>query len=221
MKRMSPWSTGVLRALAAAAAFAIVASACGGGGDPSSDVASLSGDVTITRPIAEAVEDSSGSPEEALLAFASCMRENGLDVADPTVDAEGNLSLGRPGGGGGGAGAGFDRQAAEAAFEVCGDLLEGVTLGFGAQDRTGLEDDLLSFASCMRDNGFDMPDPDFSATPGGAGGPGGGGPFGQIDRDDPAFESALETCQDELPGFAGGGGGGGGRFRGGGGGGNG
>ena len=211
---MSRWSTGGSRALAAAAAFAVVASACGGGGDPSNDVASLSGDVTITRAIEDPAADPGDSREEALLAFAACMRDNGLDVADPTVDAEGNLRLGRPGGG---AGADFDRQTAQAAFEVCGDLLEGVILGFGAQDRTDIEDNLLSFASCMRDNGFDMPDPDFSALAGAGGGPGGGGPFGQIDRDDPAFESALEACQDELPGFAGGGGGG--RFGGGGGGG--
>ena len=51
-----------------------------------------------------------------------------------------------------------------------------------------------------------MPDPDFSGTPGQGGG---GGPFGAIDRTDPAFQAASEACQDVLPGVGPGGGGGG------------
>ena len=41
----------------------------------------------------------------------------------------------------------------------------------------------------MRDNDYEMNDPDFSnfGPGGGGGGGGGGGPFGVIDRDDPRF----------------------------------
>jgi hypothetical protein len=48
-----------------------------------------------------------------------------------------------------------------------------------------------------------MPDPDFSQAPdpdaadaegGGGGGPG-GGPFGELDQDDPEAQAALEECQ--------------------------
>ena len=58
----------------------------------------------------------------------------------------------------------------------------------------------------MRDNGFDMPDPDFSrfALPG-EDGPG-AGPFGDLDPEDPAFEQAFQSCEDSLPGFTGPGG---------------
>ncbi len=49
------------------------------------------------------------------------------------------------------------------------------------------------FAACMRDNGFDMPDPDFSGLA-----LRGDGPFGEVDLEDPAFESALEQCDDIL-----------------------
>ena len=63
----------------------------------------------------------------------------------------------------------------------------------------------------MRDNGYEeMPDPDLSSF--GTPGQGGGGPFGQLDRDDPDFIAASEECQDILAGFQRGpGGGGGGR----------
>lgn len=49
------------------------------------------------------------------------------------------------------------------------------------------------FAQCMRDNGVDVPDP------------GPDGKFGDwgssgIDRSSPAFQKAMEACQDELPG---------------------
>ena len=44
----------------------------------------------------------------------------------------------------------------------------------------------------MRDNGFDLPDPDFSNFDLA----GGVGPFGEIDPTEPDFEEALEACQD-------------------------
>ena len=99
------------------------------------------------------------------------------------------------------------------AFDVCGDLLEDLQLGFAGGDQTEFQDQILEFAQCMRDNGYDMDDPDFSAfAPGGGGdgqGPGaGGGPFGDIDFDDPDFQAAQEACADILAGFGPGVGGG-------------
>jgi len=54
------------------------------------------------------------------------------------------------------------------------------------------EEALLAFAQCMRDNGFDLPDPNFSNFDLA----GGVGPFGEIDPTEPDFEEALEACQD-------------------------
>ena len=144
--------------------------------------------------------------EERLLAFAQCMRENGVDFPDPVVEADGTVTFGfRPGGGGGGL-----RRLGEigrdpdlpAAREACGGLLEGLAFGpgQGGFDLIELQDTLLEFAQCMRDNGVDMGDPDLSRF-----GPGADdddqpvGPFGVIDVDDPDFAAAFAVCQQQLP----------------------
>lgn len=194
------------RILIALPALALVAVACGGA-ESAVGVASLD-DSTITTVSAEAADgDGAVDVEEAALAFAECLREEGLDVEDPEFDGDGglNFSLGqefRRGAGEGGAGAGPSEEF-QAALEVCGELLEGIRQQFERPDLTEIEDDLLAFAECMRDNGVDMADPDLS----GGGRPGGGLLF-QLDVSDPAVEAALEICQSELafgrPGGAGG-----------------
>jgi hypothetical protein len=90
-------------------------------------------------------------------------------------------------------------------------------------DPTDMQDELLAFAQCMRDNGIDMPDPDFGedgrleAGPAtdsaddddGSGGPVLRGPFGTLDLSDPATEAAFEECGEGtmfgMPGEGGGG----------------
>ena len=179
--------------IALVAVLALVAAGCGGGSD-ADGVASLESDTEVlaadpnaaTEVVTTEVDD-----EEAMLAFTQCLRDQGLDIADPEVDDEGNLRLARPG-----QDADFDREAFQAAREACAQFLEGVSFGFREFDRTEIEDTLVEFAACMRDNGVDMPDPDFSATPGAGGG--GGRPFGDIDPTDPAFEAASEVCQEIL-----------------------
>ena len=48
------------------------------------------------------------------------------------------------------------------AFEECGDLLDGLNLGFQDRDLTEFQDTFLECcAECMRDNGIEMDDPDF------------------------------------------------------------
>lgn len=178
------------------AGLALLGASCGGVAT-SDGVASLSdpADAVTGSETAEAQEL---TREEALLAFTACLREHGVDIEDPTVDANGNVQLSRPGGGPGG-GAGRDVDEARAARDACAPLLEDSAIGFDRADRTELEDALYEFAACMRDNGHDMPDPDF--TDFGAGTGGGGGPFGEIDRDDPVFQEATAACEDVLAGF--------------------
>ncbi len=187
-------------------AFALVAVACDGDAAVD-DVASLEGTGTTVASDQTAEEVST---EEALLEFSACMREQGVDMADPTVDADGNVQIQPPQGAG--AGADFDFDEIQPAFEECQSFLEDVTLGFQDADLTELQDDLLEFAACMRDNGYDMDDPDLSAFGAGGGGggdgPPAGGPFGEIDQDDPAFQAASAACQDILAGVGFGPGGG-------------
>jgi hypothetical protein len=181
-------------------AFGLLAAACGGA-DSDSSVASLESETQAEQ--AENATVDSASQEEAVMAFTACLRDEGLDVEDPIVDDQGNLRPPRPR-----EIESMDREVAEAAFEACNVYLEDVTFGLDSEDRTEREDELLAFASCVRENGYDMPDPDFSAgrTPG----QGGGGPFGGLDREDPAFQTALSACSDifgagaPIPGTRGG-----------------
>ncbi len=200
--------------VAVAAALFVLAAACGGSdsSDNAEGVASLSGagdeDVIAVPQPEEDVEEP--TQEEALLAFTACLRENGIDIEDPTVDADGTLEF-RFRGGATPGDADFDREAARAARDACADNLEGVTLGFGRGDNTEFQDMLFEYAACMRDNGYEMPDPDFgNLTPGGGGDEPGTfrGPFADIDPDDPDFVTASEACGDILSGFGPGGNGG-------------
>jgi hypothetical protein len=53
---------------------------------------------------------------------------------------------------------------------------------------------ILAYARCLRSQGFDVPDPDFSQG-------GGGGlraVFGRVDRNDPKFRKAQEKCRPIL-----------------------
>ena len=139
-----------------------------------------------------------------MLDFAACMRDNGVAIEDPTVDADGNVRFG--GFRGVAQQDGFDPEALDGALVECEEHLDGIALGRGGGDfdRTELEDTMVEYAACMRDNGYDMPDPDFSNSgPGTGGEPGQGGPFGSIDFDDPDFVAAQLECQEILGSFRG------------------
>ena len=190
------------------AALAIVAAACGGSTE-TEGVASLS----QNEELAAADVDPEVDAEEAFLAFTECMRQEGVDLPDPQTDGEGNFFFEERGPGN----EDLDRGELRAAGEACQQHLEGITQTFRNFDRTEIEDTLFEFASCMRDNGYDMPDPDLSDFgPGQADGPDddregapGGGPFGELDQDDPAFQTAIEACEELLGGLRRGPGGGG------------
>ena len=175
-------------------ALVFVVASCGGDSDESAAVASIDDVVTTSAPATAEASDELVIDEEAVLEFAACMRDGGIDFPDPIVDSDGNV--------------GFDLLAlrdlaeldeaeVEAAFELCASLLEGVSFGFEQVFDSEFQDELLGFSACMRANGFDMPDPDFSnlTTTGRL--------YPEFDLDDPDFDSAFEACQDSLPGIPG------------------
>jgi hypothetical protein len=181
---MRPWI--------AVVAISLVAAACGGGSDDAAGdgVASLER-ATTQAPVA--TDPAPGDTEQQLLAFAECMRAEGVDLPDPTVDADGNPQLVPPDD--------FeleDLDALQDAAEACEEYLEGVALGFEDLDLTSLTDTLVEFAACMRDNGYDLPDPDFSLIAPDAEEIPSGGPFGDVDFTDQDFLDALEVCQDLI-----------------------
>jgi hypothetical protein len=190
------------RLLPLLAMIALVAAACGGG-DSDSGVASLGISGDEVPAISDGGAPSAVDQETAVLEFAACMRDNGVDMEDPTVDADGNIRLNFRGNAGPGE-EGFDRETVRTAQEACAEYRAALSFGFEDRDNAEFQDQILEFAACMRDNGYDMADPDFSSFgPGGEGEPGDGprGPFGAIDPEDPAFQTGLEACQDILSGF--------------------
>jgi hypothetical protein len=158
------------------------------GQDPDDDgVASLGDGATGSAASASPSVD----PEEALQAFAECMREHGLeDFPDPQIDGNGGIeiSAGDPGD--------FGRAELDAAMQACEHLLpEGAGPGDGegpsAEEQAAMEDALLAYAQCMREHGIDMPDPEFSS----------GGVIqqgGDFDPNDPEFEEADDACRHFL-----------------------
>lgn len=172
------------RIFAFVAVAALVVAACGG--DDSSDVATLEDTGTAIASDTTAV-DRVAQNEEAITKVVECFREEGLDVQDVTIDADGNIDLNSVFS----QDVDFQSEAAQEAFETCAPMMENVDIGFDQLDLTALQDTLLQFAECVRENGFDLPDPDFSlATSEGV--------FGDVDFTDPAFEAALEACEGVL-----------------------
>jgi hypothetical protein len=160
------------RLAVASISLTLVAASCGGSSGGTTQVASLG----TLAPAEDAAADTAttdtvdpADTQEAVLAFAACMRENGVDMADPTFDADGNME----GGLGFGPDSGIDPRSDEfqAAQEACGDLMEGVALGGprNGADRETVELALADYTDCLRDEGLDVDDIEL-------GGPDGDGP---------------------------------------------
>jgi hypothetical protein len=158
--------------------LALLATACGSGNSAKAQVASLGSTAGSSPPSTAAA-----NTQDALLKYAACMRENGVNMADPTFDADSN-----PTGGGFGAGSGIDPRsdAFQKAQTACGDLLQGVALGGGNRpDFSSVQTSLSDYTACLRDQGLQVDDITFGAPGGNGNGgppagsvPAGGGGFG-------------------------------------------
>jgi hypothetical protein len=192
-----------IRAVAAAVTLTVAIAVAGcGADDPAGDDAASSEDSLvdfapeseapeIEAPETDAPETEAPAPdgdtaENPGLAFAECMRENGVeDFPDPRADAGGSMAI--------------DKELAEdpdfqAAFETCGSAQRGQPAP-GPDGGAGNVLDpeaALEMAKCMRDNGVeDFPDPE----PRGDGASGGQGLDPSI-QEDPEFEAAMESCSE-------------------------
>jgi hypothetical protein len=121
------------------------------------------------------------------LAFAKCMRENGVDLPDPDPD------------GGFGFGDGSDElnlndPKFQKGFAECQELMPGGSPLDRSLDATQ-QDAVFELTKCMRKNGIDIPDPQFDAN----------GKLvlssilGSIDFSDPKLRKALEKCRSLIP----------------------
>lgn len=102
--------------------------------------------------------------EQITTNFADCLRDHGLNVPDPELNADGSVNLGA-------LKQGIDfapkGSPSSKALDECLPLLEGATFSQGTkkEDEVQLQDELLAFSQCLRDEGIDAPDPDFSGDP--------------------------------------------------------
>jgi hypothetical protein len=142
------------------AALLGTATACGsddGAGDDD-DVASLD-DGTGSDATTDDTTATSAAPEDiedAVLAFAQCMRDHGVDMPDPQIDGEGGVAIaieGKPG----------DEATMEEAQAACEPLMENARgdMDIDPEQRAEMQAEMLEFAECMREHGIDMDDPVF------------------------------------------------------------
>ncbi len=179
--------TQLMRMTAVAGLAALLLTACGSSDSSDEGVASLTGGDSAT--------DDTNVEQEAQ-EWAQCMRDHGLDVPDPEASEDGGMQFKVTGDD-------LDRDAMQKATEDCG-MPPGAELS--EEDRAEMEDNALEFAQCMRDKGYDVPDPDFSDQDGPdvSGSDDGSkdrvvlGPMGDIlgnlDMDDPEVQSDVNEC---------------------------
>ena len=205
-------------AAALAAAFALALAACSAS-PTSSDVVSLRNPSASPDPSAS--PSASIDPEDAMQAYARCMRDHGVDVQVASAGAGAAVGGGSGGSGFsisvGGAGSlpsgapagaqapqqvkgGSDGPPAnlQAALDACKSLMPAPAADDpNATPDPKLVEQLLAFSKCMREHGIDYPDPKFD---GGAVTYSLGGPGSKVDPSSPAFQDAQKACGSNLPG---------------------
>ena len=147
----------------------------------SGDVASI--DTTEATQVAIKISNDDSpiqTDEEKVLEFTQCIRDQGIEIQDATVDSDGNLRPPRPV-----EGASMNFQELRPAFEKCRESLDGMTFGRERVDVNEQIDDLLKVTECLRDAGFDLDDPNQENL---------GAWRGQFDFEDPDLQEAFEEC---------------------------
>lgn len=215
------------------AAFAAL-SACGGTATDASgadaDVASLDDVATLEADdgssdgqTADADGETTLTADEAALEFSACLRDQGLDVPDIGVDADGNVEVRD-------AFENIDRtdDSFRDALQGCNELLAdagfgggGPRAGGGIADNVEIQDAFVALTDCVRDEGFEEATEVTLGQPGGqdaAGGLPADGQRGQgenqgpgagdqtsrlatqmgLDPEDPAVIGAMDACSSIL-----------------------
>ena len=138
---------------------------------------------------------------QARLSLAKCLRGQGLNVPDPSPNAG-------PAGGGGVFRQlqGVPQTKVQSALTACKQYVSAAfpRANLSAAQQAQFRQEFVKFAECMRSHGVNVPDPSTST----GGGFGFRGVFRSIDRNSPAFKSAITACQSVRPRFGRGGAGG-------------
>jgi len=197
---------GTTAAVAVVLAAGLLAGCGGNGGAQSPDVASLDdGSTTTDTANGDGTDNSAASQEDrgqALLDYAECMRDHGIDMPDPKISSDegGGILIEQE------EGADMDPESDEfqRANEACQPILDDAMgeIEVDPEQQAQMREQLLAFAQCMRDHGIDMEDPVFDENgrvqiktnaPTGGGDP----------RDDEDFQAAQEACNKDGGMFGG------------------
>jgi hypothetical protein len=139
-------------------------------------VASLGSDqaTATTRP-------GGSDPQQAALAYARCMRQHGMNVPDPKLDANESMGLVLP------EDVNPDDPKFQAAQEACRQYAPngGQPIKPNPQQQ---QQQMLAFARCMRQHGVNVPDPSANGLD-----------LRGLNSDSPKVEAAEQACQQHKP----------------------
>jgi hypothetical protein len=136
-------------------------------------------------PSAAGSAESKDKMRQAELKFASCMRDNGVDMPDPS--AEGGKRVFKVGGD-----SGISKEKFETATKACEKYRKDLRPQLSEEDQQEFKEQALAHSRCMREHGIDFPDPTFDAE--------GGAKIrinagdGKLNPEDPKFKAAEEAC---------------------------
>jgi hypothetical protein len=172
-----------LAALVGALALTLAVAACGGGNHPSG-VASLG---ASGQPTATTAANGRQDPRQAALAWARCMRQNGINMPDPQITGSGgNLNITQDGP----IGVNKKDPRVKTAQDACQHYLARGSAGGSNGSDPRQHQRELQFARCMRQHGVHMSDPR----------PDGGFTTEGDDKDSPAIKAAERACEHYLAG---------------------
>jgi hypothetical protein len=173
----------------ASGVLAASAAACGGS-DDEPEVAALPAATETGEAPTGATTEAVRDPRDILVDFTRCLREEGVDVPDPDFEAapgEARERLEE-------AGIDLDDPHVQEAVQTCQPLLAGILQSFSPEQIQAFRDAIVEYAECMREQGIDLPDPDFTE---------GFDIFGgAADPSDPAFQAANQVCSDVFSDLA-------------------
>jgi hypothetical protein len=163
-------------------------------GSDSNDVATLQ-DAGKTQVEASSAEDGSTAldNEAMMMALTECLRDHGIEVLDPVVDADGNVDKPELA-----EGVEWDKETMGQAWEACEHHLEGFTWekeGVDVREQAEQLDQYIALATCLREKNYDLDDPTAGTLDAWM------GDFKKaIDWDDPAAVADYQACSGETVG---------------------
>lgn len=167
------------------AVAALAAVACGDSAQGEGVASVNDGKGTASRAGEQRDGQRAKDPEKAMLDFARCMREHGVDMPDPKSGEGGMFRFEAPQAG--------TRVPEEGKFmdadKACRHLMSDAgPPELSPEDEKQMQDAMLDFARCMRERGVEVPDPQ----------PGGGiiAKVGEgADPRSPEFQAAEKDCR--------------------------